>query len=367
MVTMNWLRRNKVSQAPKKKSSVREWLHALVFAVITASLVRWAAIEAFMIPTASMEQTLLAGDFIFVSKLHYGTRTPGTLLQIPLMHQTIRGTNIPAYLPWIQLPMIRLPAFSRVKRGDKVVFNCITELDRPVDIRTYYIKRCIGLPGDEVRIDHCQISVNGEKQPLYPGLQSRYYLKTQERLSDRFFSKYAIREYMSVQQGYLIHTTSETAAQLGQIAHVQEIRPIIALSGILNPAVYPNSPLFSWNEDNWGPLTIPARGMRIIINPENLEKYQKIIALYEGHQNVEIVENQLWIDGKLVDSYTFRQNYYFVLGDNRPNSIDSRFWGFVPENHLVGKAVLVLFSTDPQKSGLKKIRWERFFRLVDKL
>ena len=143
----------KPHSAPTKRSKTRDWINALIFAVVAATLIRWLVLEAFTIPTASMEQTLLAGDFILVSKLHYGTRTPQTPLQLPLMHQTIRGTAIPSYLPWIRLPMYRLHGFSKVKRGDKVVFNCITELDKPVDLRTYYIKRCIGIPGDVVRID----------------------------------------------------------------------------------------------------------------------------------------------------------------------------------------------------------------------
>ena len=364
---MPFLTSKKNAQQSNKKTFIREWGNALLFAVIFASLIRWAAIEAFKIPTGSMEQTLLAGDFILVSKLHYGTRTPQTPLQIPLMHQTIRGTDIPAYLPWIKLPMYRLPGFSKVKKGDKIVFNCITELDKPVDLRTYYIKRCIGLPGDEVRIDNLQVYINEEAQPVYPGLQHRYYLKTQEKLNGRFFSRYAIREYTPVQEGYLVHTTAQTAAQLRKLSQIQETRRIVMPAGSLNPAVYPNSFLFAWNEDNWGPITVPAQGMVIPINEENLEKYQKFITLYEGNQQVAVHENQLWINGKAVKEYTFRQNYYFVLGDNRPNSVDSRFWGFVPEDHLVGKAVFVLFSIDPQKSSWKKIRWNRLFRLVDHL
>lgn len=353
--------------APTKRSKTHEWFYSLVFAVVAATLIRWLVLEAFTIPTASMEQTLLAGDFILVSKLHYGTRTPQTPLQLPLMHQTIRGTTIPSYLPWIQLPMYRLPGFTKVKRGDKVVFNCITELDKPVDLRTYYIKRCIGLPGDVVRIDSLQIYVNEEPQPLYPGLQYRYYLKTQERLNDQFFSRYGIREYIPIRGGYLAHTTPQTAAQLEQLAPMQEIHPFVIPIGSLNPAIYPNSPLFPWNEDYWGPLTIPTQGMTIPINQETLELYQKVITLYEGNKDVQIEEDQLWINGQEVKEYTFRQNYYFVMGDNRPNSVDSRFWGFVPEDHLVGKAIFILFSLSPEKKAWNKIRWNRLFRLTDRL
>jgi signal peptidase I len=367
MKWLQWLRPVKTTKTAYKKSIFKEWMQAILVAVITASVVRWAVIEAFVIPSASMEQTLLTGDFILVSKLHYGIRTPKTLLQVPLMHQTIRGTNIPAYLPWIQLPSYRLPGFSSIKRGDKIVFNCITELDRPIDLRTYYIKRCIGLPGDEVRIEQGQVYVNEVAQASYKGLQGRYYLKTEAILSEQFFSQYEIREYMPVKQGYLLHTTMATAAKFKDMPSIQAIKPIMAPPGTCNPAVYPHSLLFLWNEDNWGPLRVPKQGMEIPINQENIEKYAKVISLYEGHEAVEIAENQLWINGKLVKNYIFQKNYYFAMGDNRYNSGDSRFWGFIPEDHVVGKAVLVLFSADPQKKGIKKLRWKRFLRLVDNL
>ena len=357
----------KAQSRPTKRSKTREWLHAIAFAIVTASLIRWLLLEIFTIPTASMERTLLAGDFILVSKLHYGTRTPKTLLRLPLMHQTIRGTSIPAYLSWIQLPMYRLPGFAKVKRGDKIVFNCVTELDKPIDVRKYYIKRCIGLPGDVVRIDSLQVYINQELQPQYAGLQYRYYLKTQQQLSDRFFHKNNISVFIPIQEGYLIQTTTQQAAQLKQLAYVQEVRPVIMPAGYLNPAVYPNSALFPWNEDNLGPITIPVQDMKISINQATLEQYGKIITHYEGHKHVYRDEHCLWIDGQEVKEYTFRQNYYFVLGDNRADSFDSRFWGFVPADHLVGKAVFVLASFDWNQKTLTKIRWNRLCLQIDNL
>lgn len=351
-------------QAPKNVSKLREWLNALVFAVVVASLVRWLVLEAFTIPSSSMEQTFLTGDFIFVSKLHYGARTPKTPLQIPLTHQTIGSTDVPSYLDWIQLPYYRLPGYSCVKRGDNVVFNYPMELDRPIDLRSYYIKRCVGLPGDVLRIDNAQVYVNDVAQPKYPGLQYRYYLKATASLQDRFFRQYAIHEYSPVQAGYVVHTTPETATQLEKIASIQEVHRMVMPKGMADPQVYPSSTVFPWNADHFGPITVPAKGVTIPMNAENLSQYERVITYHEGHQDVQIDNDQLWIDGRQVEAYTFRQDYYFMMGDNRHNSEDTRFWSFVPQDHLVGKAVFVLFSLDRNKQFLNKIRWKRMFRLV---
>ena len=350
--------------ATTKISKAREWLDAVVFAVVVASLVRWLVLEAFIIPSSSMEQTLLAGDFLFVSKLHYGARTPKTLLQIPLTHQTIGRTGIPSYLDWIQLPLYRLPGCARVKRGDKVVFNDPMELDRPIDLRTYYVKRCVGLPGDVLHIHDAQLYVNEAPQPQYPGLQYRYYLKTTATLPAQFFNRYAIREYLPVQGGYWVHTTPATAAQLEHIASIQAVQRIVMPLGIADPQIYPSSPAFPWNADQLGPITVPAKGVTIPINQQTLAQYERVITYHEGHKNVQIDDDQhqLWIDGQQVGTYTFQQDYYFMVGDNRHKSWDSRFVSFVPQDHLVGKAVLVLFSLDPNKRLLAKIRWKRLFR-----
>ena len=358
--------------APAKISKAREWLNAVVFAVIVASLVRWLLLEAFIIPSTSMEQTLLAGDFLFVSKLHYGARTPKTLLQIPLTHQTIGRTGIPSYLDWIQLPLYRLPGFSCVKRGDKVVFNYPMELDRPIDLRTYYVKRCVGLPGDVLRIQDAQLYVNEAPQPPYPGLQYFYHLKTTAMLPAQFFEKYSIREYGPLQGGYGVHTTPATAAKLEKIASIQDVQRIVLPLCIADPKIHPSSPAFPWNADQLGPITVPAKGATIPINQQTLAQYERVITYHEGHKDVQIDDDQhqLWIDGQQVVTYTFQQDYYFMVGDNRYNSSDSRFWGFVPQDHLVGKAVLVLFSLDPNKRLLSRrfrrgIRWKRLFRLID--
>ncbi|MHA7878055.1 MAG: signal peptidase I [Bacteroidota bacterium] len=348
-----------------KPSKFREWFHALVFAVVVASTVRWLMMEAFTIPTSSMEQTLLAGDFIFVSKLHYGARIPRTPLQVPLTHQTIGGTTIPSYLDWIQLPHYRLPGFSHVKRGDKVVFNYPMQLDKPVDLRTYYIKRCVGLPGDILRIHDAQVYVNDMPQIQYPGLQYRYYLKTTSILSEQFFRRYAIREYLPVQDGYLVYATPDTVKQLEARTSIQEVHRLVTPQGVVDAQLYPSSTTCPWNIDNFGPTTVPAKGMTIPINTATLAQYERVITYHEGHKDVHIDHDQLWIDGKPVAAYTFKQDYYFMMGDNRHNSEDTRFWGFVPQDHIVGKAVFILFSLDPDKQFFNKVRWKRIAQLVN--
>ncbi len=355
------MRRKKRSS---KISRLREWFNAVIFAVVVASSIRWLIIEFYTVPTSSMEQTIVAGDYILVSKLHYGARTPKTLLQIPLFHQTIGHTVIPSYLDWIQLPYYRLPSYTHVKRGDQVVFNYPMEQNRPIDQRTYYIKRCVGLPGDEIHIRDAQFYINGEPQLQHSGLQYCYYLKTNTMLQEKFFHRNAIREYQPVQEGYLVQTTPAIASQLEQIASIQKVQCMVTPIGIVDPQIYPSSTDYPWNTDQFGPVTVPAKGMIITINRQNLVQYERVITYHEGHKNVQIddEQQQLWIDGQQVTSYTFRQDYYFMVGDNRHNSLDSRFWSFLPQDHLVGKAILVLFSLDHDKHFLHKIRWERFFK-----
>ena len=344
-------------------SGFREWLKVLVFAVVVVIPVRWLVLEAFNIPSSSMEQTLLTGDYVFVSKLHYGARTPRTPLRLPLTHQKIFG--IPAYLDWIQLPQYRLPGFSHVKRGDNVVFNYPMELERPLDVRTYYIKRCVGQPGDVLRIDDAQVYINDVPQKQCPTLQFCYYVETVRTLPASFFDRYAIREHLPMEEGYLVYTTPDTAEQLAGLASIQMVKRVIVPKGFADPQVYPGSVDFPWNIDQFGPITVPAKGMTIPINARTLGQYKDVIMHHEGHERVRVANSQLWIDGEQLVTYTFQQDYYFMMGDNRRNSRDTRFWGFVPYDHVVGKAVLIFCSLDPKKSFFnKKMRWNRFFKRI---
>jgi len=348
----------------KQKSKTREWVDAIVFAVIAATIIRWLFLEAFTIPTPSMEQSLLVGDFLFVSKVHYGARTPKTPLQVPLTHQKIWGTDIPSYLDWIQLPQYRLPGLSDIQRNDVVVFNYPPEHQYPTDLKTNYIKRCIGTPGDVVKIENTQVLVNDAPVENPPGLQFQHFIETDEIINDRVFEEYDIWEKNLVQNGngYVVLCTVETAEELKALPFIKDVRMVTKSEDQVNSRIFPDG--FPWNADYFGPLEVPAEGQTIDLTEDNIAKYKNLITYYEGHETVEEKDGGLYIDGEKVDTYTFKQNYYFMMGDNRHNSEDSRFWGFVPEDHVVGKAFFIWLSLDPNKGLLNKIRWSRLFHLI---
>ncbi|GAB3957662.1 hypothetical protein GCM10028805_50790 [Spirosoma harenae] len=374
-----------------KKSPLREWLDSILFAVIAATLIRFLTFEAFAIPTPSMESDLMVGDYLFVSKLHYGIRTPKTPLQVPLTHQKIWGTNIPSYSTAIQLPVYRLPGFTTVKNGDVVVFNYPPlkpgEPDYPTDLKTDFIKRCIGIPGDIVEIHQEEVSINGKVFPTPDRAQTTYFVKTTEELDERFFRKFDIvNDYKSAEGpfinwqplaqyndttktyrlvGYRVNTTKDVIAKFKAFDWVKGIESQTEPAGQTEQGIYGSS-AFAWNKDNYGPLTIPKQGMTIPINSQTIATYGPVIERYEGNENVVISPTSIQINGKSIQSYTFKQGYYFMMGDNRHNSEDSRYWGFVPEDHIIGKAVFVWLSVDPVPADIwHKIRWNRIFRLID--
>ncbi|MEJ8801365.1 signal peptidase I [Pontibacter sp. H249] len=353
-----------VTAPKKKKSFAREWGDAILFAVVAASLIRWGTVEAYTIPTPSMEKSLLVGDFLFVSKLHYGPRTPVTPLQVPLTHQTIWGTNIPSYSNAFQLPSYRLPGFSAVAHNDVVVFNFPTEDHHPADLRTNYIKRAIGLPGDSLMIRNSQVYINGKALSMLEQTQYKYYIKTDRRLSEKFFLDRNIRvhDVMLWDEGYVIDASPGLVAELKSLDFIKEV----ALWEQTDTAgeVFPQLANLNWNRDNFGPLYIPQKGATVAITPESLPFYQKAILDYEHNEDAAVRDGKLYINGKETKQYTFRQDYYFMMGDNRHNSLDSRYWGYVPEDHIVGKAVFVWMSTNQYGGLFDKIRWGRIFSSV---
>ncbi|MFD2247773.1 signal peptidase I [Pontibacter ruber] len=356
-----------VAKAPKKKKGfLREWGDAILFAVVAASLIRWATFEAYTIPTPSMEKSLLVGDFLFVSKLHYGPRTPMTPLQVPLTHQTIWGTNIPSYSDAIQLKSYRLPGFSEVKRNDVVVFNYPPEEQHPADLRTNYIKRCIGIAGDSIQIRDMQVYINGKPVENPEKLQYSYYLESNNLLNQKFFLERDITDVQQMEERtFVIMTTPAKAKELEALDFIKSVQLLKNPSYRAEAEVFPHVPSkYAWNRDNYGPLYIPKEGATVAITPETLPLYEKVILSYEHNDNAQVREGKLYIDGKEAKQYTFKQDYYFMMGDNRHNSLDSRYWGFVPADHIVGKAVMIWMSADPNGGFLDRIRWNRIFNTI---
>lgn len=381
--------KTKPAQPVRSKSAIREWFDSVLFAVVAATLIRWLFMEAFTIPTPSMEKSLMVGDFLFVSKFHYGTRTPKTPLQVPLTHQKIWGTDIPSYLDWIQLPQYRLPGFTHVKNGDVVVFNFPPEDQYPTDLKTNYIKRCMGIPGDVLEVRHSQVFVNGKAAEVPPKSQQSYYVETTRGdLDDTFFRQYDIvNDYRSgneaynwqpIEQidsvskvnrvvGYKLNTTAET---INQIKTLDWVKKVTAYDELAGQSATPFAQLyggskFNWTVDNFGPVTVPKQGVTVQLDDKAIALYGPVIQKYEGNENVQITDKGITIGGQPITSYTFKQDYYFMMGDNRHNSLDSRFWGFVPADHIVGKAVFIWMSIDPNPaSAASKVRWNRLFNVV---
>ncbi|PRY15460.1 signal peptidase I [Pontibacter ummariensis] len=358
-------------KAPSRKRQVqtgvlRQWGDALMFAVVAACFIRWATFEAYAIPTPSMEKSMLVGDHLFVSKLHYGPRTPMTPLQVPLTHQTFWGMPFASYSDALQVPSFRFPGFSEVRRNDVVVFNYPAEEEHPTDLKTHYVKRCVGIAGDSIAIRDMQVFINGKAADNPEERQYRYFLKTDKVLNKEFFTDRNITEAYPGADGYLLHTTPAKAKALASLEIIQEVQLLKAKPGEAEPAVFPQAPaLYTWNQDNFGPVYIPQEGATVAITPHTLPLYEKVILDYEQNKNAVVRGGKLWIDGKEVKQYTFKQNYYFMMGDNRHNSLDSRYWGFVPEDHIVGKAAFVWFSVDPTEELPDKIRWGRLFSLIE--
>ncbi len=356
-----------MSKSTKKKSVAREWGDALIFAVVAASLIRWLLLEPFTIPTASMEKSLLVGDFLFVSKMHYGTRFPMTPLQVPLTHQKVWGTEIPSYSDAIQIPYFRLPGFSDVERNDVVVFNYPVEFQYPTDLKTNYIKRAVGVPGDVITINEGNLFVNDEPAMQPEEMQYSYDVKTNRPLNVDFLKEYGINQdsfYVFTDGSYMVSATDQIIERLKSSPVVTSVTKRIEKNGGKSE-IFPDGMTLGWTRDNYGPLKVPGEGWTIEMTNENVMKYSFTIEKYEGLDDVQVKEGQLFIDGQKVDSYTFKQNYYFMMGDNRHDSLDSRYWGFVPEDHIVGKAWFLWLSLDKHESMFSKIRWSRIFRGIN--
>jgi signal peptidase I len=406
----------------KKQSYIVEWVDALIFAVVAATLIRMFFIEAYTIPTSSMEKSMLVGDYLFVSKMAYGPKVPNTPLSFPFAHHTMPGAkSTKSYSELIKWPYKRLAGFGDVQRDDVVVFNFPagdtvwmgdTQSDiysyirsyskqfrindeqkgstlktntyynkkayefleskneiliRPVDKRENYIKRCVGLPGDTLISKDGQLFVNGKAQGTIEDMQFNYIVKTNgASINPRKLDELNIAH--DDRKGAAL-SEFEVPLSTAKVEALKKFNNIISITRVLHPEgmygnVFPFSRDYNWNRDNFGPLVLPKRGATVSITKATLPLYERVIAAYEGNK-LEVKEDCIYINDELAETYTFKMDYYWMMGDNRHMSADSRYWGYVPEDHIVGKASFVWLSLDKDKSFLSKIRWNRIFKSIE--
>ena len=348
----------------KKKSAAKEWIKAILFAFITIVLFRIFFFEAFTIPTPSMEKPLLTGDYILVSKINYGQRLPITLLSFPFAQQRLPFTeNTKSYFDWIEIPYIRLFGPPDIEHNDVVVFNYPMEDEHPVDQRTYYVKRCVAIAGDTLEIRRGQVYINSKYNDVPEKLQFNYkILSDTDTIDTEEFTKLGITEGGKLHNKgeYWFTLDAEGKQKIEKIEHVVSAEPLFEKKGRYNDYMFPESEHFLWNVDFFGPVYIPKQGDSVKLTSENLPLYERIISVYEKN-NLHISNDSIFINDKYSNQYIFKMNYFFMMGDNRHNSADSRFWGFVPEDHIVGKTILVLLSIDKSETG-SNIRWDRWFK-----
>lgn len=343
--------------APKKKGAavtLRDWVVTILIALCAATFIRGYIIEAYRIPTTSMERTLLAGDFVIVSKLHYGPRLP----------QSIGIPFTDLYIPGVKLPSGRIPGFSEPRRGDVIVFNFPVE-DGPIGRKTHYIKRIVGMPGDSLEIVDKLPHANGRPMPLMPEMQQKWLAirKSTARFPiDRLESKGVVDvgRVGSQLDGVSFQSTVALAREVGLWKEIESIQPLVIPSAApRSQEIFPAGSKFG--RDNYGPVYVPAKGDVLHLTRDNLPQYRDVIERFEGHELTYGRGGIIRIDGRVTTRYVVEQDYFFVLGDNRDSSYDSRFWGFVPWDHVVGRATTIYFSWNGDRDVP---RYGRMFKAV---
>lgn len=349
-----------------RKTRTREWIDALGFAVVAATLIRTFFIEAYTIPTPSMEKSLLVGDYLFVSKVNYGARTPMTPISFPFAHNTMPMLGSKSYSEWFSMPFFRLPGFQTIKNNDVVVFNYPFEDGRPVDKKENYIKRCIAIAGDTIRVVNQQVFINGVAAENPPKMQHFYMVRTD---GSQVFTEGLLKKLdypdggaTSSPYDFNINLSAESKGILSKVPGVQGVDSFVNPDPNALNGYYEYGTKFGWKVDDFGPLYIPKAGDVVQLDSNAYLKYDRAIRVYEHNPTFEMKNGKFFLEGKEVTSYQFKYNYYFMMGDNRHNSADSRFWGMVPEDHIVGKALFVWMSIDPNGKGINKVRWNRLFR-----
>ena len=422
----------KLNRSLKPRTALGEWVSSIAFAIIAATLVHTYVMQPYTIPTSSLEKTLLVGDYLFVSKFHYGARVPTTTIATPMLHDSIPTAiisekNTKSYLNKPLLPYLRIPGFQKIKRNDIVVFNWPVDtlvhwMDpskgtdfKPLDKKTNYVKRCVGIAGDTLEVRDGYVYINGKQNILPDRAKLQFYnrvysekgLSTQKllRYTDKEFERKFIINFTSQNQfekvmryatnnpekikdnqfiittsdegipqwiinGYRLdikeistkirkaNITDEIAAKLRKDSEVDSVVKVINPKGNKGNNMFPQGTNLSWNTDNYGPIYIPKKGTTVSLNMNSIPFYERIIEDYENNQ-LEVIGEHIFVNGKKSTSYTFKQDYYWMMGDNRQNSLDARSWGYVPFDHVVGKPVLIWFSINEGE-----IRWERLFTTV---
>ncbi|MCO6498756.1 MAG: signal peptidase I [Vicingus serpentipes] len=347
------------------KKNIKQWIKAFFFALLTVIVVKTFLFWVYFVPTSSMEKTLLPGDLIFVNKITYGARIPKTLLTFPLSHQTLLFNNFKSYFSLFQLPYFRLFDLN-IKRRDIVVFNYPMDSEHPVDHRSFYIKRCIALPGDTLSIKDKKITINGKEQAELPTIQFNYNITTSVDLNYDTLLKYQITEgsRTGTDKDWQLTMTDSVKEEFMKNNFVKNIEPIQVDENAFADYIFPYHSYYKWNVDFYGEIIIPKKGVTVQLDTNTIFLYQRIIDVYEENELINIGD-QFIINGDTTNTYTFKMDYYFMMGDNRHNSSDSRFWGFVPEDHIVGKAQTILFSVDKNNQGFSKYRTGRIFKEVE--
>ncbi|MBP3423479.1 MAG: signal peptidase I [Alistipes sp.] len=395
-----WHYNDKLRERSALYNSIWGWVDAILWATVAATLLHLFVFQLYKVPTSSMEKTILIGDYLYVSKVTYGPQVPNTPIAMPFVFNTMPWSDSQkSYSEAIQWDYHRLKGLKRIKRGDVVVFNypegdTVLQAKKlypapgasyydalrsyqqsygeaegrrrlledynvaahPVDKRENYIKRCVAIPGDTIAIKGTTLYVNGEQQATLPEQQYIYFVQSSAPLTQYMMDKVGVREWGGNAPYYYLTMTNEVAAAVEKLPTVLSVLKYNNQEAGLE--FFPNSSNYTWTQDNFGPLYIPQKGATIELTTENLPLYRRIIEKYEGHK-LEVRDGQIFIDGTKSDSYTFAMDYYWMMGDNRHNSADSRFWGFVPEDHIVGKASFIAFSM-----GEDGIRWNRLFRKI---
>lgn len=410
-----------------------EWVSSIAFAVIAATLVHTYFIQPYVIPTPSLERTLRVGDLLFVSKFHYGARTPMTTIAAPMVHDTLPIIKTKSYLNKPQLPYFRLPGFTKVDRNDIVVFSWPADtvrqffkkeagVKKPIDKKSNYVKRCVGIPGDSLAVIDGYVYINGKQLELPDRAKPQYdyTIYSNKGVSSRLLQEIGVmdfqRKYLSgpINQAqfdairkYLLGTervdenkialytkasgiplkviqsqrlalteetprarvaalTDEMVAQLRKDTSIDSVVRQVDEKGVAGFNNFPQNPMYPWNYDQMGPIYIPEKGATVPLNLKSLPLYKKIITEYEGN-TLSVSGNQIMVNGEVTDTYTFKQDYYWMMGDNRDHSEDSRAWGYVPEDHIVGTPIFIWLSVDNFNEGILnwKPRWDRIFTTVN--